>query len=376
MASMVRGALEKMPSDPTLLRYQMQLDGQMREFESKALVDATVNECLALMDAAPLQAFEKVRKVLLEVPGDERLIALESSIQDRLARQTEEEARTEILLRAREALTQRRFAEAVIILEQCSGSLRTEEITELLDFAREESAREQQQSLIAHTYAEAHNLHREGKYEAVVQLLQPVLQRVDDTRLRKMLAEAEKLIGQLQSEEEAALNYTLELVETDCHEQAVAFVQRLPDRIAGNAEIKLLRVASEEAWKQQCARLEKLGQSYAALESPSPLDKFDELTADAVTNGSLSKVLQAMTKSFEARRTALMDAVLTSRMQTLQAATASEDAAPSPGLLAADPHLLTLVSPEVLTEWLTLVNQYKPQKKTGKIFSRLTGKRS
>lgn len=46
VALIVNGALEKAPSDPTLLRYRAQLDAEIREYESKMLIDATAGNVL------------------------------------------------------------------------------------------------------------------------------------------------------------------------------------------------------------------------------------------------------------------------------------------------------------------------------------------
>ncbi len=53
VASLIRDAQDKTPSDATLLRYQAQTDRRLREHESRRLVDETLKQCRATMDAAP-----------------------------------------------------------------------------------------------------------------------------------------------------------------------------------------------------------------------------------------------------------------------------------------------------------------------------------
>ena len=80
-------ALENAPSDPTLLRYQAQVDAEIRKYARNEQVDAAVKEALGLLDTKPMQALEVVGTALLLAPGDERLVGLEGRIRDRIARQ-------------------------------------------------------------------------------------------------------------------------------------------------------------------------------------------------------------------------------------------------------------------------------------------------
>ncbi len=158
VAQMVRGALDKSPADATLLRYQAQIDRRLREYEAKRLIEETVKQCRATMEKTPMEALEVVGKALEQLPGDERLTTLEAAIQDRIAQRAADEMRSAILLQAKEALKERRFSEAVTVLEQCQGSLQTTEITYLLDFAREEAQRDQRQQFIGRIYNEGQAL--------------------------------------------------------------------------------------------------------------------------------------------------------------------------------------------------------------------------
>src|ERR1019366_8125372 len=109
------------------------IEHTLHDHQTRALVDQTVSQCSAATEAAPLEALEKVRNRLIEVPGDPRLVALELRIRQRIEHMTAEEARAAILLQAREVLKLRKFAKAVEILEQCKPPILTPEIKELLD---------------------------------------------------------------------------------------------------------------------------------------------------------------------------------------------------------------------------------------------------
>jgi len=339
-------ALENAPSDPTLLRYQAQVDAEIRKFERNAMVDAAVKESLGLLDAKPMQALGVVGAALLLSPGDERLVGLEGRIRDRIARQSAQEKRDGILLQAREALTARKFADAVAVLEQCRGPLWTTEVAELLEFAREQAEREQREVAVAACYTEALTLQREGRDDALVHLVRPVVERTGDANLRKMLEDAEQRIEERRAETEAALNAVAELVEEGCHEQVIAFVEGLPERVAAVAQIQELVAASKRIWEEEWTLLQRLGACYAGLSVTSPLadgDLAEKLKWD-VDVSRASKALAELSRTFESRRMALID-------------TALEGELTAPAGVAVDPRLLGFASDAVRERWVAATQQ-------------------
>jgi serine/threonine-protein kinase len=363
VAALVRDALERSASDPTLLRYQAQIDRRLREHEARRLVDETVKDCRARMDTAPVEALETLRKVLLQVPGDQRLLTLEAAIQDRIARRSAEETRSAILLEAREALTHRRFADAVVILEQCQGAVRTNEIVELLEYARQESQHEEQQQVVARSYLDAQALLREGSHEEVVALLSPVLRRNDDARLRSIFEQSLALVEQAKAERAAALARVKVFADAGCHEQVVALIQSLPPAIARTPELQSLLARAQQAWRQEWTQLEALGQGYAALESADA----DRLARAAVQPEG-SPILQRMCAAFAGRRTAAADRLLTSQIQRVQSARAAGLLLPETEL-AANRRLVPFASANVRTEWTRLAEP--SGKKSDKLLARM-----
>jgi len=355
VAVVLQRALENAPSDAALLRYQAQVDEKIRQHERHELVEAAVKESLGLLDSKPMQALEVVGKALALAPGDDRLVGLERNIRDRIARQTEQEKRDGILLQAREALTERRFADAVKVLEQCRGALWTNEVGDLLEFAREQADREQREALVTACYTEALTLQRDGKDESLVHLVRPVVDRTGDANLRKMLTEAEQRIEERRAEFEAALNTLAEFVEEGCHEQAIAFAEGLPERVAARTEIQELVAASKRIWEQEWTQTQRLGACYVGLSLANPLghgDLAERLTWN-VDPASASKTLIELTKAFEVRRTAMIDTALEAEMAT-------------PAAVSVDPRLLDFASPAMRERWAAT-----RQGGSGKFLSRL-----
>jgi eukaryotic-like serine/threonine-protein kinase len=370
VANIVREALERSPADATLLRYQAQIDRRLREHETKRLVDDTLKHCRATMDKAPLEALEVVRSALKLLPGDERLMTLEEVIQDRISQRSPEETRSSILLQAREALKQRKFAEAATILDQCKGTIRTNEIFELLDYARQEAQREQRQQYLAHCYTEAQDLLRDERYEEIVALLGPALKSGDDAKLRTMLEQARSELNQRNAEQAAAVGLVQPFVNAEHHEQVIAVIQALPSRPAATMEMQAHRVSAQEAWKEEWTQLEKLGQAYAALatgyvDNPS-------LTLEGSKNSTL---LEGMNKAFANRRMAAVDQILLSQMKGVWTSKDAELEVSSLEAFAANKGLLAFASDTVGGEWSLLADQSLGGKKAANFLARF-GKRS
>ena len=96
-------------------KIESSVERKVSEEENRRLVEETVQRCRT-MD--PREAIQHVRQALQQVPGDERLLGLQSLSEDRLRNIKQEEAREWHLVQAREALYQKRYADAVRILER------------------------------------------------------------------------------------------------------------------------------------------------------------------------------------------------------------------------------------------------------------------
>ena len=263
----IREALDKSPSDATLLRYRAQVDRRLQGYETARSVEALIKACRSEMETAPARALESARKGIAEFPGEERLLALEAFIQERVARQTVEERRNSIVLGAREALSQLDFAQAITMLEVCPTALKTPETEELLNFAREEHRRDLQQKLKGRAYVEARALLEQQEYPRVVDLLVPILKETEDAQLRSFLSDAEAALARQQAEIETASGVAKRLLESGAYEQVVVFVAGLPPFIADLSEVREMLVSAKRLWKEQTTQYYRIGQAYAALDS-------------------------------------------------------------------------------------------------------------
>ena len=133
-AQLVDQALERMPTEPMLMRFKGNLARKLREAEIRRRVDEVVLRCRILMETAPEKALQLVRDELQQTPGNERLQALQSSIAGQISERSLEQSRAAYLTRAHEALSSGRHLEALRLLESCQKEgIFSPEIAELID---------------------------------------------------------------------------------------------------------------------------------------------------------------------------------------------------------------------------------------------------
>ncbi len=177
----IREALATMASEPALVRLNMQVDRRLRDFEKTRLVDDTIQSC---RDLRPRDALDLVLRARQQLPTDERLLALEARLKERLAQLTSEERRAEYLSSAHDALKSSRYHDAVRILEACQAqSLGNDEVTALLEYARAEEVEHTRELHKRSTFESAQNLINEGDYDQAIQFLQSVLVQSEDSTL-------------------------------------------------------------------------------------------------------------------------------------------------------------------------------------------------
>ena len=88
---------------------------------------------------------------------------------------------------AHEAIRSQRYRQAVQVLEAClSEGILSDEISDLIQFARHEAHREERNALIETSAARAHALINQGSYDQVISLLEPVVAEYDDPALRAL----------------------------------------------------------------------------------------------------------------------------------------------------------------------------------------------
>jgi serine/threonine-protein kinase len=370
VAQLVRNGLETFPTDATLLRLQAQIERTLDEHRTKSFVDMTIRQCVATMKTAPLEALKTVQLALLDAPGDSRLASLEERIRQHISRLTIEETRAAILQQANDALRQRNFAVAVSVLQQCVPPTLTPEISQLLEYARDQARQEERRQLIARSYAEAQSLLREEKYPECIALLGPVVDATKDTSLTALMAEGHLKLANRVEQEAAALASITPFVEAGCHEQVIAAIQAFPATMSTSPEIARLQTVSTLAWSQEIDRLEALGRAYAGL-----ANEDSELMATNVEQLPGCGEIMGMREVFQERRAKAVDTFLTATLVHMsQAKEALLEPSASTRIAAGRP-ILPFASEAVREQWTHLEGEYRAANKMNGVLNRFRRKR-
>ena len=186
----------------------------IRESEARRDVDDTVQRCRALLETAPQDALQLVRDKLREFPGNERLLVLQSGIEEQIENSKLQGSRAHFLSQAHDAINQHQYRQAVRLLETCQADgIFSGEIADLLEFARHEAEQQQRESLVESSFAEAQGLLAKGAYAAAIRFLAPVVQQTNDVSMRALLDKARSQEQALQQKIGTVLSGAQELVQ-------------------------------------------------------------------------------------------------------------------------------------------------------------------
>jgi len=351
----IQAAIEKSGSDPALLRLQAQVMRQVKEFTGKRLVEETARECRAKLDASPSEALQIVQAALLQLPGNENLLALQTSIEDRLARQSLEERRSDLLKQAHQALSEGRFADAVKVLESCHGELQSHEISELLEFARTEMDRHEQHQYLAASLAEGQRLVREGLYSEAIELLELHAQ---DPATRSLLDQARSQMKAASEKAEAVARAAQPLLQAEGYEQVVAYLESLPREVRANAAVQTVLQQALQGLEREREFLSFAAQSYALLSDRTPPTAWTTIAEPAVGSGVMAQMMRAL----GARRTSIATRRITAQIERIRVTMQTADVRTIDEMFDQHAPLLPHCGKETQEQWTSLTQQHTLRK--------------
>ncbi len=348
----VAAALEKFPTEPTLLRLKIQLEPRLREHQRKRLVAEVSEACRQL---PPVEAMVRIRDALAQLPGNQDLLKLESAISQRLTREQREQMLADYLRKAHALLEDHLYLETVKVLEQCEKEgFSSPEMSDLLNLARSAAAERISQDLVERTFLEAKQLLEAEDYEAVLKLLPPVLDRVDEPALRRQLDEA----TQKQTVLEKRVNQVLEEIDRsramELYDAAIGLVHSEPAGVRQSRRVQSAVESLTAARDLEAARLNSVGQIYAALHEPESAVLFQKLNAESAAPSSpesTSVGLASIVQRLGARLRQIADQQLGQSIESARQALAAEDAATAHTVLENAASWQSSASAPMQTEW-------------------------
>ncbi|MFY9789710.1 MAG: protein kinase [Candidatus Sulfotelmatobacter sp.] len=324
-AARVNLALERMPNEPSLLKFKGQLSRQIRDSEARREVDNTVQRCRALLETAPQDALQLVRDKLREFPGNERLLVLQASVEEYIESGKLQAARDHFLAQAHEAIQQHQYRQAVRLLETCQADgIFSGEIAELLEYARHEAEQQQRESLVESSFAEAQALLARGAYAEAIRFLEPVVKQTNDVSMRALLDKARSQEQALQQKIADVLSATQELVKGELYEEAATFIESQPEQVLQAAAVQEEIRKARSARDNEADLLNIAGTVYAALDN---LDFTGALATleTALQSNPNSPLLKRVQETFKQRIRVTAGAAISSALARAREALAAGD---------------------------------------------------
>lgn len=332
---LIERAVEQLPSESSLLQLKTRVALQARAWRTRQLIDTTVVKAQEVFLQSPGEALLIVQRALQELPGEERLLALEESMRQRLKAAEIEEVRGRYLREAQGAIDRGQFDKAIETLESYQLEFADAAgVGELLEFARREVTQQHRRARIATTVAQARELLLTEQFEQAIQLLDPVCAETNDPTLTRLRDDARAQREAVLRKSEALMGQIARHRERGQLEEAISLLQSLPaSTVSGSPQNTLLaQIRAEKARKEAtaaalaaAAKASDLAGFNASIESLQKVQRAWGDTpeiAKAVSGieGRRAQLAnEAVAKSVDAARAALLENSATAAIEALKA---------------------------------------------------------
>ncbi|MGD1078673.1 MAG: protein kinase [Candidatus Sulfotelmatobacter sp.] len=359
-AQLVDQALERMPTEPMLIK----LKGQLREVEMRRRVDQLALRCRDLMETSPEEALRLVREELQQAPGNERLLALQSSIAGQISQRRLEQSLAQYLTRAHEAISSGKYVEALRILESCKKEgISSPEIAELMDRARQEADHRLSDGHFQGLLKKAQELMARESYGAVVELLTPVAEEPGAASLFFLLEDAQNRLQSLQHDIDASLQTVAVLTTQEHYAEGIKFLESQPPSVLHSEPVQTALKGLREANDNELATLQAVGKAYAALDRPD----IDAGSFQGPGGKLQSSLLARIVPVYTSRRKSMADRQLSSALEQGRAAMEAGDKKQAARALKAATTFAEYASSSLQNEWQALSKEAEKGKVLGRL---------
>jgi eukaryotic-like serine/threonine-protein kinase len=347
----IQETLGTMPAESALFRLSAQADRRIKEFEHRRIVEETFQRC---RDLRPRQAMDLVRAARERLPDDENLLSLEKVLKERLHQQSMDERRGEHLSRAREALKEARYTDAVHILEACQADgVSNAEVLGLLEFARNEEKESNTQNLKRSKLIRAQHLVNQGEYEEAIGFLSATLAEGEDAALRLLLDQATSAREAVQRQAESALAAAGRLVQAGKIADALQLLRMLPREVLRTGRVQMGIAALED--EQNKALFRMAGRAYGLL--GRDLAASHRIMRRVIAGTADSSVAEAVEAAFRGREQVSADQALAEAAHKAETLVRNRDLIAAEKLVQETDLIAPLASTEGRNAWIDHMNR-------------------
>ena len=324
---LVDRAVEKLPTESSLLQLKSRVALQTREFRARQLIESTISKAQETFVDAPGEALLIVQKALQELPGEERLLALEHQLRQRLKAAEQEEVRGRYLREAQQAIDRSEFEKAVEVLESYQLEFADAAgVGELLQYARKELEEQKRRTRVADCVRDARALMEREQFDQAIRLLEPAVAETGDAALERMLGEARAQREGAERKAEALLARIARLRERGQLAEALELLQGIPAAsVTGTKPNALLNEIRAEQ-----SRKEATESALAAAAQAGDREGFEKaiesLQAVQRAWGESPEVARAISE-IEAKRSQVANETVAKAVEAARGALLANDAA-------------------------------------------------
>jgi hypothetical protein len=254
---LIQRAQERLPGETILLQLKVEAEAKLEEKTARVLVEKTTRDVYSILATNPHHALTIVQKALDQMPGETRLIALESKVTEQTQKALAEERKAQFLKQAQASLEAKQFDQAIHTLETAAIECgKTQEIASLLRYAQDAQRKAALGQMAANAIRQAQPLISSGQFDAAISILQPAALETGDPAVDQMLRKATSSQAELARRVDAVLGRAQSLAQTN-FDQGLQLLASQPPEIQQNPRIHELRQQIESAREQERIRQEQ-----------------------------------------------------------------------------------------------------------------------
>ncbi len=368
-AEQVDRALEKLPAEPALLQLKTRIAIQAKKIRVRQQIDATAAKAQEAFLQSPGEALLIVQRAIQELGAEERLLALEDSIRQRLKSAEKEEVRGRYLREAQGAIDRSQFDKAVEILESYQLEFADAAgVEELLEFAKSELAQQQRRERIAACIAQGRTLMQEERFAEAVKLLEPASAESGDPSLARLLEEVRGQQREAERKAEALVTRITRLRERGQLDEAIGLLQGIPAAAVSGTQLNTLLTALRTEQGQKQAKEKALAAASQALEKGNFQAAIESLQSVQRAWGESAELTKAIAE-IESRRAAFATEAVGKAVEAARAALVANDPAAAIRELKGVAELFEFAAAAQQADWKRLnAEAGKPQvRRTGQV---------
>jgi serine/threonine-protein kinase len=241
-------ALEEFPDNSDVLKLHAQASRLVDAQKKRRYVEEQIQAARGLLQENKFSpAVALLERALQTVPNDARLMSCLKTVREAQETARLEDLRQEAIRQANEQIRNKDFAKAISTLERALGHAgQSPELMEILQFAHEQQAEHQRQERILRVLSRAQACLSEENFEEAVDLLERSQSELQAAEIASLLEVARGQWAKFEEQRERTLQNAAQLLAAGEASKAVALLDACPRAYFKNAEFQRVYARSRE----------------------------------------------------------------------------------------------------------------------------------